>query len=361
MNFRYVCIAGTMLLIATYAFLMQSAGQQNQLMRQEPVPHNVLPDELLHRAHQILVNAEEQDRVPTLAEYTQARLIFEIVANQQNDLTSAADANLQLGLFYKEGLGVPVNRAQARMYILRAAQQRIDIRRAISAHVLLGNMFSEVDQPDRNVNDAIQHYTEAVTLADQHGIRLEMVCLAHLSLGEIYKDQQGNTPAAYAQARAHFQRLIDQRAQFPDYAVSASIALADMFFDGPEVTGVDYNQACQLYDYAIASQNIGMDDKVHALVMRGKLYYEGSNGVSDFPRALQCFNAALNIVGQGHWAEYEHIAIADYYLGLMYAHGQGVPQNFQMAHAHFRRLIQNQEAPEDLQEAAQAYLNRMRQ
>ena len=308
------------------------------------------PNKLLEHAYNILLTAENEHRDPTQNEYRQAREWFELIANQQADPSSAAEADVQLAGLYRDGSAVPVDRAQARTYFLRAAQQTANIEAAINAYTSLGNMYNDEAQQDRDLNHAKSFYAQAVHLADWHHIVSVGVQLAHLHLGEIYKYDE-NTPERYAKARIHFERAIEHAERFSHVANMARIELADMAFRGPEITGVSYDAALRLYQAIVDDpQEEEAALKVQAWTDIGRIYYFNRH----YQQAAISFGQAL----AAHEEEDFYTGMADYGLGEIYFHGQGQQQNYNLARQHFERVLANPYMQE-VHDKAQEYLNQI--
>ena len=125
--------------------------------------------------------------------------LWEEWLTQAQDDARAVDIRYQLGLCALQGKRLPA----ARAYLQQVAEATGDNRQRQDALVKLGTLAFQA----QNYTEAIQHYTRALTVADDATFRLHyLVGESYAALGEL------------GQAREHWQRALDGPSSLPFYA-----------------------------------------------------------------------------------------------------------------------------------------------
>ncbi|MGH7181803.1 MAG: trypsin-like peptidase domain-containing protein, partial [Nitrospiraceae bacterium] len=214
-----------------------------------------------------------------------------------------ADAQVNLGVLYANGQGVPKDYAQASQWWEKAAAQGYP-----PAQVNLGWLYYHIQDYVR----ARQWWRKAAA----HGY-----APAQFGLGQLYANGQG-VPKDYAQASQWWEKAAAQG--YPP----AQVNLGVLYRDGQGVPQ-DYATARRWYEKAaaqsnaIAQSNLGWvyatinGVPAEAQVQLGQLYANGQGVPQDYAQARQWYEKAA---AQGH-------AEAPFYIGSLYGIGQGVPKD----------------------------------
>ena len=214
-----------------------------------------------------------------------------------------ADAQVNLGVLYANGQGVPIDYAQAIQWWDKGAAQGYP-----PAQINLGWLYYHIQDYVR----ARQWWKKAA--AQGHAP-------AQFGLGVLYEKGQG-VPIDYAQASQWWDKAAAQ-----GYA-PAQVNLGVLYRDGQGVPQ-DYATARRWYEKAaaqnnaIAQSNLGWvyatinGVPAEAQVRLGQLYANGQGVPQDYATARGWYEKAA---AQG-------LAQAQYYLGSLYGIGQGVPKD----------------------------------
>jgi TPR repeat protein len=215
-------------------------------------------------------------------------------------------AEVSIGKMYRDGLGVPVDDAEAlRWYRLGAAQNDS------WAWVSLGIMARDGRGVPQDYAQALDWFQRAAKTGNDW---------AFTNIGRMYVAGLG-VPQDFDRAVAWFRRA----AEMGD--LLAQITLGRMYRDGEGVSQ-DYGRAVRWYR-AAAGQGFA-----HAQARLGRLYEAGHGVPQDYHEALQWYRRAA---AQGEvWSHR--------YLGRLYETGEGVPQDDRQA-VHWYRIAADQGNP----------------
>lgn len=225
-------------------------------------------------------------------DYVMARQWWEKAAAQGN-----AAAQVDLGMLYGMGQGVPQDRAQAAKWFQKAAAQGDAV-----AQAFLGQYYSGGLGVSQDYVQARQWYEKAAARGDAE---------AQIELGMLYAKGQQGVPQDFAQARRWWEKAA---AQGNSEALSN---LAVLHYSGRGVPQ-DYVQARHWWEKAAAQGGKTAD---HAQWNLGRLYAEGKGVPQNYTQAAKWYEKAA---AQGN-------AVAQFDLGKLYAKGQGVPQDYRIA------------------------------
>jgi TPR repeat protein len=197
---------------------------------------------------------------------------------------------VNLGIMYRDGLGVPQNYSEAFKWFLKVADDPL--------YKILGDRPSDIINYDgRRVPQNIG----------------QAVAYARYSLANMYRDGKG-VEQDYVEALNWYQKAADQGLALAQYN------LGQMYRDSK---GVQQNYAETLKWFHLAAEH-GQADAQYSL---GVMYRAGQGMPQNYDKARKwCWLAA----DQGNaWAQTS--------LGWMYARGEGVPQNYAEALEWFRK------------------------
>lgn len=162
---------------------------------------------------------------------------------------------------------------------------------------------------------------------DQHE-DLRARSIAAFYLGEIYYLGDGVPENAYH--AKHYFELVSAKKGWDMWAqAGASLRLGQIYYFGEGYTKQDYRTARQFFEYTAFCQNTDLASKIRANVYLGEIEYLGLTGTPDMAAAYTCFKFAEE---QGEAWDKCHAAA---YLGKMYLHGKGVPENAKIAQHYF--------------------------
>jgi hypothetical protein len=284
-----------------------------------------------------------------------------------------AGAQLNLGKMYNAGEGVKQDYKEAYRWFNKASEQG-----CAEAQNALGMMYMVGTGVRQDSKESLAYYTKAA----EHGYSP-----AQSMLG-MY--------AYYAKDYQQSLKWYTLAAEKGD--VSAQFSLAEMYYDGEGVS-INYKEAIRWYVKA-AEQGNAMSQ-----LQLGRLYYNGQNVEQNYIEAAKWFHKYLECVkaeiqqfqrlvkesDQGQairnntndtgvkgldfakMLKIELIQVAEvqFYLGLMYAQGQGMPQDYEQALTWFNKAAEQipgaqynlglmyddgRGVPQDYKEAAKWYV-----
>jgi len=263
-----------------------------------------------------------------------------------------ADAQSMLAFMYKIGLGVKRDYKEAVKWYTKAAEQGNAL-----AQFNLGCGYYKGLAVEQDHTQAIKWFTKAAEQGDAH---------AQMSLGGMYAEGQG-VQQDYKQAVKWWIKVAEQ-----GYA-RAKFNMGVMYYEGRGVEQ-DYDEAFKWW------RNAAAQGDVRALFLLGAMLFDGHAVERDYKQAFKRYTDALpsleemaemgknpsrlptleEMRAQGdagyRWfaeAANQGYASAQFRLGLMYAEGQGVQQDYKQAVKWFTK------AAEQGQALAQLILGRM--
>lgn len=203
--------------------------------------------------------------------------------------TGYSAAQVSIGKMYRDGLGVPVDDAEALRWYRRAAEQGDSW-----AYVSLGIMYRDGRGVPQDHAEAMRWFMRAA----EHGNDWAFTNIGRMYLGGL------GVPRDVDRAVEWFRRAADMG------ELVAQITLARLYRDGEGVPQ-DYARAVRWYR-AAAGQGYP-----HAQARLGKLYEAGLGVAQDYAEAIEWYRRAA---AQGEvWSHR--------YLGRLYETGEGVPQD----------------------------------
>jgi TPR repeat protein/SpoVK/Ycf46/Vps4 family AAA+-type ATPase len=219
-----------------------------------------------------------------------------------------AEAQINLGWLYQNGLGVPQDYAEAMRWYRKAAKQGNP-----EGQMRIGIFHQNGLSVPLNYAEAMRWYRRA---ADQGNV------WAQGSIGLLYQNGWG-VPQDYAEAMRYFRKAADQG------LAEAQNGVGGLYQNGWGVPQ-DYAEATRWYRKA-AGQGFAQ-----AQYNLGTLYQNGWGLSQDYAEAMRWYRRAAD---QGNvWAQGS--------IGLLYQNGWGVPQDYAEAMRNFRKA-----ADQDLAEA----------
>lgn len=202
-------------------------------------------------------------------------------------------AQVDLGLLYAKGIGVPKDYAAAMQWFQRAAEQ--DAPRAL---YLVGVMYERGFGVPRNYDSALNWYRRAAA---------KNAPLAELALARFYGHGLG-VQRDPAQRMEWLLRAANQANP------QAQLILGNIYRRGLDVPQ-DFTTAAQWY------QRAALQEFVPAEMQLGLMYEHGNGVPQDYAQAVRLLRFAAE---KGN-------AIAQNALGMMYRRGQGVQQDYDQA------------------------------
>jgi TPR repeat protein len=228
-------------------------------------------------------------------------------ADLQTQRTHAAQGNttaqVELGLRYALGNGVPQDYAIARHWYENAVSQG-----HASAQSNLGVLYANGHGVPQDYAMARQWFEKAAAQGD---------ALGQYKLGVLYDKGQG-VPQDYAMARQWWEKAAAQG------FARAQVNLGVLYERGRGVPQ-DYVQARQWYEKAAAQGNAA------AQYLLGLLYLDGKGVPQDYAMAREWFEKAA---AQGD-------ALGQFWLGTLYYRGRGVPKDDVRAYIWFNLAAAN--------------------
>ena len=225
--------------------------------------------------------------------YEQAAKWFKLAADQGNER-----ALCYLGILYMQGSGVTQSYEQAAEYLRPAAAMGDDV-----AQYNLGMMYEYGDGVPQSYQQAADLYRQA---ADQ-GNRS-----AQVALGSLYDRGQG-VEQSWEKAVEYFLLAAEQGDELGQF----NMGICCQYGRG---VGQSYEKAAEYYQLA-ADQ--GNDMALHKL---GTLYRDGLGVEQSYEKAAELFRLAAD----------DGYADAQLSLGVAYANGNGVEQSYEKAVEYFR-------------------------
>lgn len=205
-----------------------------------------------------------------------------------------ADAQYNLGLCYKNGVGVQKNLAQAVNYYRMAADQGYS-----AAQFSLGKCYKHGWSVAKDLEQAAKYYRLAADQGDAN---------AQFNLGLCYQDGEG-LATNLAEAMKYYQLAAAQKHPEALYTLAVCyISVSGQDVRQDPALGVKYLQLAAHQGYAKAEYTLGLH------------YYNGKILKQDFKEAVKYYRLAAS---RGY-------AAAQYELSLCYAHGEGVERDEKM-------------------------------
>ena len=241
-----------------------------------------------------------------------------------------ADAQLNLGYLYGEGLGVEQNNQQAAYWYRKAADQG-----EAYAQFNLGYLYEKGLGVDQSDQQAVYWYRKAADQGDPEGMN---------GLGSCYIDGKGVTQD-YQQAVYWYRKATEQGSAVAKYN------LALRYYHG-EGVGQDYGKAYELTLEALEEMD-DPEDMASPYNLLAICYYNGHGVAKDEEMAEELYKLAISYGSMGAKANLggvyynkgdyteafpllsdaaaDGIASAQYLLGCMYRWGDGVTRNEDIA------------------------------
>lgn len=287
--------------------------------------------------------------------FEQARILFEQVVDQYDDLESVAEANIALGHLYEVGHLGDADWDKAQIYYDRVAHNKqIPLKLSIDAYFALAQMYEYGEGAydlGQDIEKSMNYYNRIISLAQQAG-RLESAYRARMGIGDIYVHGVGQDGPDFIKAQAEYQKI--------GQLANAQQGIAYLYRYGQGDTfPKDIKRAETYYRSAIANQNaseeqkkLAREDLAGMFSELGSQYYQIN---IDYALARQYFNKVLEIEGARSWNE----RMAHDALGKMSYEGQGGPKDYAEARDHFNKVIADKEASNWDKVTAQAYMGRI--
>ncbi len=280
--------------------------------------------------------SSKQEAAPTVEKMAEPKTWDDVIARrlprlQKQADSGDADAQLNLGLMYANGKGVPKDVAKAVEWYQKAAAQG-----NAKAQFNLGVAYANGAGVPKDVAKAMEWYQKAAARGHARAQRILWLMYrsgigvpkddakavewlqkeaaqgganAQAVLGTVYRTGEG-VPKDYAKAVEWYQKAAAQG------DVYAQIQLGGMYRTGEGVTK-DAAKAVEWYQKA-ATQGY-----VEAQYDLGGIYLSGEGVPKDYAKVAEWWQKAA---AQGH-------AEAQFSLGMMYAEGDGVPKDSVLAYA----------------------------
>ncbi|KAF9545669.1 hypothetical protein EC957_010652, partial [Mortierella hygrophila] len=208
------------------------------------------------------------------------------------------EAQINIGIMYYEGNGVPQDFVKAMEWFHMAADQG-----HAGAQYNIGHMYERGDGVPQDFAKAMEWFRMAADQGDAD---------AQFNIGTMYEEGKG-VPQDFAKAMEWYRMAADQ-----GYA-SAEINIGTMYDEGKGVPQ-DFAKAMEWYRMAADQGYAGAETNI------GTMYHDGKGVPQDFAKAMEWY---LKAADQG-------LPVTQCNIGLMYEQGDGVPQDFDKAMEWYR-------------------------
>ncbi len=231
-------------------------------------------------------------------EYDTARQELTPLAEQGDD-----EAQLHLGLLYRDGHGVMPDHREAEKWLKRSAEQE-----NVRARIALGSLYADRQGLVQNDVLALLWFNFAVTQGSQEAASLRETLLTRMTPAQIKEAQRLGREYKFDKDYKNMARDLEPKAVSGD--ASAQMKLGTLYYKGQGVSR-DYDKAARLFLQAAEKGD------PYAQSNLGYMYELGEGVPQDYSQAAHWY---LKAARQGNRR-------AQLYVGKLYEKGQGVPQS----------------------------------
>lgn len=247
-------------------------------------------------------------------EYGTARQELTPLAEQGDD-----EAQLHLGLLYRDGLGIMPDHREAEKWLKRSAEQE-----NTNARIALGSLYADRQGLIQNDVLALLWFNFAVSQGSQEAVSLREALLRRMTPAQIMEAQR--LGREYKSDRDYKNMVQDLEPKAVSGDASAQMKLGTLYYKGQGVSR-DYDKAARLFLQAAEKGD------PYAQSNLGYMYELGEGIPQDYGRAAQWY---LRAARQGNRR-------AQLSVGRLYEKGQGVPQNDVLALMYYTLAATNGE------------------